>query len=194
MTNRKNLVSRDEIDRCLSQLSNENNKKSAQEKLLKLLEEIEITLDEPIIEDSIDGTRIRVTYTTTISRKRGRINQDVIAFQYIKETPVDYGKVPVRVRDSFTTAASAFEETISHSNNNPAEEDTVIESYDELEKSIPTLYEVLGLLKKIYFVPEDFSNRLVVDRAHKLRNMFSKDEIHTFPSIELSAKAGLIPI
>jgi hypothetical protein len=49
-------------------------------------------------------------------------------------------------------------------------------------------------LKKIYFMPEDFSNRLVVDRIHKLRNMFSKDEILTFPSIDLSDKAGLIPI
>jgi hypothetical protein len=43
-------------------------------------------------------------------------------------------------------------------------------------------------------MPEGFSNRLVVDRTHKLRDMFSKDEILTFPSIDLSDKAGLIPI
>ncbi len=43
-------------------------------------------------------------------------------------------------------------------------------------------------------MPEDFSNRLVIDRIHKLRNMFSKDEIHNFPSIALSDRAGLIPI
>ncbi len=72
--------------------------------------------------------------------------------------------------------------------------DTIIEAYDELEKGVPTLYEVLGLLKRIYFMPEDFSNKLVVDRIHKLRNMFSKDEIITLPSIELTNNAGLIPI
>jgi hypothetical protein len=43
-------------------------------------------------------------------------------------------------------------------------------------------------------MPEEFSNRLVVERIHKLRNMFSKDEILTLPSIDPSNKAGLIPI
>jgi hypothetical protein len=43
-------------------------------------------------------------------------------------------------------------------------------------------------------MPDDFSNRLVVARIRKLRNMFSKDEILTFPSIDLSDKSGLIPI
>jgi hypothetical protein len=111
----------------------------------------------------------------------------------MKEIPVDYGKVPVRLRDNNTAAATAVDDTISH-NGNAIAEDTIIESYDELEKGIPKLYEVLGLLKRIYFMPEDFSNRLVVDRIHRLRNMFSKDEILTLPSIDLSDKAGLIPI
>ncbi|MDQ3853248.1 MAG: hypothetical protein M3299_10490, partial [Thermoproteota archaeon] len=153
-------------------------------------------LEEPKVEDSIDGTRICFTYATAISRKRGGVDEGVIRFQYMKEIPVDYGKVPIRLRDNTTTgaaASSAVDDTISPKIN-AIVEDTIIESYDELEKGIPTLYEVLGHLKRIYFMPEDFSNRLVVDRIHKLRNMFSKDEILTLPSIDLSNKAGLIPI
>src|ERR671922_96227 len=123
---KKDLVTQEEIDKCLryvSVLGRNNNSAQEQQQLLKLLQQIQITLDEPEIEDAI------------------------------------------------------------------------IESYDELEKGIiPTLYEVLGLLKRIYFMPEEFSNRLVVDRIHKLRNMFSKDEILTLPSIDPSNKAGLIPI
>ena len=195
MSKKKDLVIQEELDKCLRYISrSNNNNKSAQEQLLKLLQEMQITLDEPIIEDSINGTRIRVTYAIDISRKGGeRIDEGVIRFQYIKEIPVDYSKVPIKLGDNTTAAASAVDDTISH-NNNAITEDTIIESYDELEKSIPTLYEVLGLLKKIYFMPEDFSNRLVVDHIHKLRKMFSKDEILTFPSIDLSEKAGLIPI
>jgi hypothetical protein len=49
-------------------------------------------------------------------------------------------------------------------------------------------------LKRIYFMPEDFSNRLVVAGIHKLRDIFSKDEILTLPSIDPNDKAGLIPI
>ena|ERR671918_1651072 len=193
MSNKKDLVIQEEIDKCLRYISND---KSAQEQLLKLLQQMQITLDEPMVEDSIDSTRIRVTYITTISRKGGGIDEGAIRFQYIKEIPVDYSKVPIKLRDNNTAAAaSADYDTVSHNNNNNAiAEDTIIESYDQLENGIPTLHEVLGLLKKIYFTPEDFSNRLVVDRVHKLRNMFSKDEILTFPSIDLSDKAGLIPI
>jgi hypothetical protein len=194
MSEKKDLLIQEEINKCLRYVSGSNNNdKSEQEQLLKLLQEMQITLDDPIVEDSINGTRIRVTYTTTISRKGGGIDESVIRFQYIREIPVDYSKVPIKLRDNTTAAASAVDDTISH-NNNAIAEDTIIESYDELEKGIPTLCEVLGLLKKIYFMPEDFSNRLVVDRIHKLRNMFSKEEILTFPSIDLSDKAGLIPI
>ncbi|MDQ3968232.1 MAG: hypothetical protein M3275_07545 [Thermoproteota archaeon] len=192
MSNKKDLVIQEEIDKCLRYVSDDNNK-SVQEQLLKLLQEMQITLDEPIVEDSINGTRIRFTYTTAISRKGGGIDEGVIKFQYMKEIPVDYSKVPLELRDNITPASAVYD-TISHNNNAIEEEDTIIESYDELEKGNPTLYEVLGLLKKIYFMPEDFSNRLAVDRIHKLRNMFSKEEILTFPSIDLSDKAGLIPI
>jgi hypothetical protein len=194
MSKKKNLVIQEEIDKCLRYFSEDNNNKSAQQQLLRLLQEVQITLDEPIIEDSINGTRIRFTYITAISRKGGGIDEAVIKFQYMKEIPVDYSKVPLELRDNIT-AASTVNDTISHNNNNAIEEENIIiESYDELEKGIPTLCEVLGLLKKIYFMPEDFSNRLVVDRIHKLRDMFSKDEILTFPSIDLSDNAGLIPI
>lgn len=194
MSKKKDLVIQEEIDKCLRYFSEHNNNMSAQEQLLRLLQEVQITLDEPIVEDSINGTRIRFTYITTISRKGGGIDEAVIKFQYMKEIPVDYSKVPLELRDNIT-AASTVNDTISHNNNNAIEEEnTIIESYDELEKGIPTLCEVLGLLKKIYFMPEDFSNRLVVDRIHKLRDMFSKDDILTFPSIDLSDNVGLIPI
>jgi hypothetical protein len=202
---KKDLVTQEEIDKCLRYVSVVGrNKDSAQEQqqLLKLLQQVQITLDEPEIEDSIDGARIRVTYITAISRKKRAgvvVDEDAIRFQYIKEIPIDYNKVPIRLRDNNNTAggtaSSAANHTISHNDDNANAEETIIESYDELEKGIiPTLYEVLGLLKRIYFMPEEFSNRLVVERIHKLRNMFSKDEILTLPSIDLSNKAGLIPI
>ena len=145
-----------------------------------------------MVEDSINGTRIRFTYAIAVSRKRGGIDEGVIRFQYMKEIPVDYVKVPIRLRDNNTAAATAVDDTISH-NGNAIAEDTIIESYDELEKGIPKLYEVLGLLKRIYFMPEDFSDRLAVDRVHKLRKMFSKDEILAFPSISPDNKSGLVP-
>jgi hypothetical protein len=192
MSTKKDLVTQEEIDMCLKYISDSIDE-SAQ--LLKLLQEMQITLDEPKIEDSIDGARIRVTYITALRRKRPGIEEDAIRFQYIKEFPVDFDKVPIRLRDNngTSTAQSAVDRNISHDDNVNAEE-TIIESYKELEKGIPTLYEVLGLLKRIYFMPEDFSNRLVVARIHKLRDMFSKDEILTLPSIDPNNKAGLIPI
>lgn len=200
MAKKKDLLTREEKDSCLKFISGNNNK-LVQEQLSKLLDEMQISLDEPTFEDSIDSTRIRVTYVIAISRKgRGGIDVDAIRFQYIKEIPVDYSNIPIKIIDSINDDASvaAVDDTISHNNNNNNNnsigQDTIIESYDELENSIPTLYEVLGLLKKIYFMPEDFSNRLVVDRIHNLRNMFSKDEILSFPSIDLRDKAGLIPI
>jgi hypothetical protein len=196
MAKKKDLLTREGKDSCLNFVSGNNNK-SVQEQLSKLLDEMQISLDEPIVEDSIDGTRIRLTYVIALSRKGGGIDKDAKKFQYIKEIPVDYSNIPIKIKDSTTgAAASAADDTVSHNNNNnnSIREETLIESYDELEKSIPTLCEVLGLLKKIYFMPDDFSNRLVVARIHKLRNMFSKDEILTFPSIDLSDKSGLIPI
>jgi hypothetical protein len=200
MIKKKDLVTQEEIDMCLryTARSNNNSNESLREQLLSLLHKTQISLDEPIIEDSIDSTRIRVTCTVTISRNENGKDDGPIRFQYIKETPVDYSKVPIRLRDSSITdpASSALGDTGSYNNNNNniIGEDTVIESYDELENMTPTLYEILGHLKKVYFMPEDFSNRLVIDRIHKLRNMFSKDEILNFPSIALSDRAGLIPL
>jgi hypothetical protein len=195
-TKKKNLVIQEEIDGCLRRISNSNSNKSNQEQLLKLLQEMQITLDDVIFEDSIEGTRLRATYHTEISRKVGRRGvEDITRFQYIKEIHIDYGNVPIRYRDNAitTTSASSSNDTSSYYTHGSIE-DPIIESYDILEKNSPTLYEILGLLKRIYFMPEDFSNRLVVDRVHKLRNMFSKEEVLTFPSIGFDDKTGLVPI
>jgi len=200
MIKKKDLVTQEEIDMCLRYAvrSNDSSNESLQERLLNVLHKTEISLDEPIIEDSIDSTRIRVICTVTVSRTNKGEDVGPIRFQYIKETPVDYSKVPIRLRDSSSItdpASSDLGDTGSYkTNNNIIGEDTVIESYDELENMTPTLCEILGHLKKVYFMPEDFSNRLVIDRIHKLRNMFSKDEILNFPSITLSDRAGLIPL
>ncbi|MDQ3726656.1 MAG: hypothetical protein M3307_00265, partial [Thermoproteota archaeon] len=140
MDRKKDLVIPEEIDRCLRYIYNNNKNNSAQEQLLKLLQEMQITLEEPKVEDSIDGTRICFTYSTAISRKRGGVDEGVIRFQYMKEIPVDYGKVPIRLRDNTTTgaAASAVDDTTSPKIDAIVEH-TIIESYDELEKGIPTL-------------------------------------------------------
>jgi hypothetical protein len=144
-----------------------------------------IVIDGPTFEDSIDGTRIRVIYATEISRKGGEGEQEenTVRFQYIKEIPIDYSKVPINFRGDANTT-----------DENDINENPITESYSILEENNPTLYEILGLLKRIYFMPEDFSNRLSVDRIHKLRNIFNKNEILGFPSVSLDDKAGLIPI
>src|SRR5919198_62617 len=192
MTKKKDLITQEEVDRCLKRTYDNNTNKSNQEQLLKLLQEIQIILDEASFEDSIDGTRIRVNYSTEIRRKgRGaeeEQGENIVRFQYIKEIPIDYSRVPI----SFAGNSNS---TTTHVSNNDINEDyTIAEPYDILEETSPTLYEILGLLKRIYFMPEDFSNRLTIERIHKLRNMFSKDEILTFPSGSLDDKAGLIPI
>ena len=187
MIKKKDLITQEEIDQCLKHISN-NNDKTNQEQLLKLLQEMQITLNDPTFEDSIDGTRISAACTIEISRKgggrAGEQGENVIRFQYIKEIHIDYGKVPINIRDDANNASYRTDVT----------QDPIIESYDTLEKSIPTLYEILGLLKRIYFMPEDFSNRLAIDPIRKLRNTFSKDEILTLPSIAFDDNTGLIPI
>jgi hypothetical protein len=187
MIKKKDLITQQEIDECLRHISNNNIDKSNQEQLLKLLQEMQINLyDDPIFDDSIDGKRIRATSIIEIGRKGrgGEEGEDVIRFQYIKEIYIDYGKVPLKIRDEAEGAIYR----------NDIAQDPIIESYDTLQRSIPTLYEILGLLKRIYFMPEDFSNRLAVDRIHKLRDTFSKDEILSFPSIAFDDNTGLIPI
>ena len=184
VTKKKDLITQEEIDQCLKHISN-NSDKINQEQLLNLLQEMHITLDDPTFEDSIDGTRIRAACTIDISRKvGGGQGENIIRFQYIKEIYIDYGKVPIKIRDDANNA----------SYHNDVSQDPIIESYDTLEKSFPRLYEILGLLKRMYFMPEDFSNRLTIDRIRKLRNMFSKDEILTFPSTAFDDNTGLIPI
>jgi hypothetical protein len=90
-----------------------------QEQRSKLLDEMQISLDEPIVEDSIDSTRIRVTYVIALRRRGGgRIDEDAIRFQYMKEFPADYSNIPIKIRDSTNgTAASAADDTFSHNNN-----------------------------------------------------------------------------
>ncbi|HEX2231176.1 MAG TPA: hypothetical protein VHG34_03220 [Nitrososphaeraceae archaeon] len=70
VTKKKDLITQEEIDQCLKHISN-NSDKINQEQLLNLLQEMHITLDDPIFEDSIDGTRIRAACTIEISRKVG---------------------------------------------------------------------------------------------------------------------------
>jgi hypothetical protein len=180
---KRDLITQEEIDECLKHISNSD--KTNKEQLLELLQEIQITLDDFTFEDSIDGTRIRAASTIEISRKGGgEQGENIIRFQYIKEIYIDYGRVPIKIRDD---ANNSFY-------HNDISQDPIIESYDTLEKSFPRLYEILGLLKRMYFIPEDFSNRLAIDRIRNLRNMFSKDEILTFPSTAFDDNTGLIPI
>lgn len=189
MTKKKDLITQEEVDRLLKRVSDNSTDKSNQEQVLKVLQEIQIILNEGLFEDSIDGTRIRVKYYMEIIRmKRGEEQvgeNNTLRFQYVKEIPIDYSKVPISFRDNANTAVS---------DNDINEDYMITESYDILEETSPTLYEILGLLKRIYFMPEDFSNRLAIDRIHNLRNIFSKDEILAFPSASLDNKAGLIPI
>jgi hypothetical protein len=188
MTKKRELVTEEEVAKLIKHLSDNN--KSNHEPLLKLLQEMQIVLDDSEFDDSIDGTSIRVTYTTEISRKgtMGKQGENVVRFQYIKETPIDYSKVPISFTGSSLAASDSGKTAHDTDSGNP------IISYDMLNEVIPSLHEVLGLLKKVYFMPEDFSNRLAVERIHKLRDMFSKDEILAIPSISLANRAGLIPI
>src|SRR5215210_7849002 len=120
MAKKKDLLTREEKDSCLKFVSGNNNK-SVQEQVSKLLDEMQISLDEPIVEDSIDGTRIRVTYVIALSRKGGGIDEDAVRFQYIKEIPVDYSNIPIKIKDSTGGAAaapSAVDNTLSHNINN----------------------------------------------------------------------------
>jgi hypothetical protein len=184
-TKRRDLITQEEIDECLKHISNSD--KTNKEQLLELLQEIQITLDDFTFEDSIDGTRIRAASTIEITRKGGgEQGGNIIRFQYIKEIYIDYGRVPIKIRDDANNA--------SYHNDISQDQDPIIESYDTLEKSFPRLYEILGLLKRMYFMPEDFSNRLAIDRIRNLRNMFSKDEILIFPSTAFDDNTGLIPI
>jgi hypothetical protein len=192
MPKKKDLVTQEEIDKFLKHASNNN--KSNQEQLLKLLQEMHIVIDGPTFEDSIDGTSIHVIYDTEISRKgrEGEQEENTVRFQYIKEIPIDYSKMPINFRSNADTTAVST--NVVTTNNNDNNKNPITESYSLLEENSPTLHEILGLLKRIYFMPEDFSNKLAIERIHRLRTMFTKEEIFAFPSVSLDDKAGLIPI
>jgi len=88
MIKKKDLITQEEIDQCLKHISN-NNDKTNQEQLLKLLQEMQITSDDPTYEDSIDGTRIRAACTIEISRKgggAGEQGENVIRFNISKKS------------------------------------------------------------------------------------------------------------
>lgn len=195
MNHKKELVTekyKDKVRKDLSDLASPNQKKV---KLQDILRDMKITLDDPILEDTIDGTRIRAIYPILLSRKKGTGEQgeEILRFHYIKEVPVDYNDFPINFRDRASIVANKPKSDTATQNNEVAE--TVItESYEKLDEAGPSLQEILGLLKRSYFMPEDFSNRLAVDRTHKLRTMFTKDEILAFPSVSPDNRSGLVPI
>jgi hypothetical protein len=192
MTQKKELITEKEKDKVLKDAVDRSNQNQVQ--LQDILRDMQITIDAPRLEDSIDGTRIRATRPTLISRKKGTGEQgeDVLRFHYIKEIPVDYNSVPISFRDR--TVVTDKPRSDSTTQNNEIDEAVVTESYEKLDEASPSLREILGLLKRIYFMPEDFSDRLAVDRVHKLRKMFSKDEILALPSISPDNKSGLVPV
>ena len=195
MNHKKELVTEEYKDKVLEDLSDRASPTQKKVKLQDILSNVKITLDDPILEDTIDGTRIRAIYPTLLSRKKrtGEQGEEMLRFHYIKEVPVDYDNFPISFRDRASIVANKPKNDIATQNNEVAE--TVItELYEKLDEASPSLQEILGLLKRYYFMPEDFSNRLAVDRTHKLRMMFTKDEILAFPSASPDNRAGLVPI
>jgi hypothetical protein len=159
-----NIVTQREVNNCLHHID-----KSKKEQFLKVIQETQITLDEPVYDDSINGTSIRAMYMVTVTRKA----KEPLKFQYISETSIDFNKTPIDYDES----------------------DAIMESYNILERDIPTLHRILGLLKRNYFLPQDFSYKVAIEHINKLRQIFSKDEILAFPSIDKSAiNIGLIPV
>jgi hypothetical protein len=194
MNTKKELITEEQTNKLLKHATDSNN--SNREQLLRLIQDMQIALDDSAFEDTIDGTRIRVTHMIEINRKgmQGERRDNILRLRYIKEIPINYNKVPVSFKGNSTDTASPTVpelDTVTHFNDKS--DDPTTESYNALDEGTPTLYEILGLLKRLYFMPEDFSNRLTVERIHTLRTMFTKDEIFAFPSVSLDDKAGLIP-
>jgi hypothetical protein len=160
-----NIVTQEEVNNCLHHIDESN-----KQQFLKVIEETQIILDEPIYDDSIDGASIRAMYTLTVTRKGSK---EPLKFQYISQTSIDFNKTPIDYDES----------------------DAIMESYNILERDMPTLYRILGLLKRNYFLPQDFSYKMAIEHINKLRQIFSKNEILAFPSIDSSTiNIGLIPI
>ena len=159
-----NIVTQEEVTNCLNYID-----ELKKEQLLKVVQETQIILDEPVYDDSIDGASIRAMYMVIITRK----GKEPLKFQYISETSIDFNKTPIDYDDS----------------------DAIMESYNILERDKPTLHRILGLLKRNYFLPQDFSYKMAIEHINKLRQIFSNDEILAFPSMDKSAtNIGLIPI
>lgn len=194
MTQKKELITEKEKDKVLKNAFDRSNQNQVQ--LQDILRDMQITIDAPRLEDSIDGTRIRATHPTQISRKKGKGEQgeDILRFHHIKEIPVDYSSVPISFHDRASVVTAKPKSDTTTKQNNEIGKAVVTESYEILDEASPSLREILGLLKRIYFMPEDFSNRLAVDRIHELRKMFSKDEILAFPSVSPDNKSGLVPV
>lgn len=195
MNHKRELTTEKDKDKVLRDLSDNARPNQNQVELRDILKDMQITIDDPILEDSIDGTRIRAIYSTMLRRNKGtgERGDDILRFQYIKEIPVDYSNVPIGFRDRESFIENKSESDTSTQNNEIVEV-VITESYEKLDEASPSLQEILGLLKRVYFMPEDFSNRLAVDRIHKLRKMFTKDEILVFPSVSPDNRAGLVPI
>jgi hypothetical protein len=195
MNHKKELITEKEKDKVLKDLSDPASPIQKKVQLQDILRDVQITLDDPILEDSIDGTRIRVIYSMLLSRNRGAGEQgeEMLRFQYIKEIPVDYSSFPISFRGRASIVANKPKSDTTTQNNEVGEA-VITESYEKPDEASPSLREILGLLKRVYFMPEDFSNRLAVDRTHKLRKMFTKDEILAFPSVSSDNRAGLVPI
>jgi hypothetical protein len=195
MNHKKELITEKDKDKILKDLSDRASQNQKKVQLQDILRDMKITLDDPILEDTIDGTRLRVIYPTLLSRKKGTGEQgeEMLRFHYIKEVPVDYGNFPISLRDRASIVANKPKSDTATQNNEVAEA-VITESYEKLDETSPSLQEILGLLKRNYFMPEDFSNRLAVDRTHTLRKMFTKDEVLAFPSVNPSNRAGLVPI
>ena len=84
MTENKNLITQEEIDQFLKRVfDNNKNSNSNQEHVLKLLQEVQIILDEGLFEDSIDGTRIRVKYNMDIYRRRRGFSWGYRGYTYL---------------------------------------------------------------------------------------------------------------
>lgn len=195
MNHKKELITEKDEDEVIKDLSHRTSPNQKKLQLQDILRNIKITLDDPILEDSIDSTRIRAIYPTLLSRKKGTGEQgeEMLRFHYIKEVPVDYSNFPISFRDRAPIFANK-PNSDTGTKSNEVTEAVITESYEKLGEASPSLLEILGLLKRNYFIPEDFSNRLTVERTRKLRKMFTKDEILAFPSVSPDNRAGLVPV
>ena len=70
-----NIVTQGEVNNCLQHID-----ESKKEQFLKVIADTQIILDEPIYDDSINGTIIRAIYTLTVTRKGSKDFHNIHAF------------------------------------------------------------------------------------------------------------------